>query len=84
MADDGIFVGLVTVDVPVEVFVGIKFDRFFTGHRVRISSTTLTNAARYGTDVDVTLNLSCDSDLATMLKSVESTRVVRTTVDWTG
>lgn len=33
-------------------------ERFFTGHRVRTSSTTLTNAARYGTDVDVTLNLS--------------------------
>jgi hypothetical protein len=73
--DEGIFVA------AVAVAVGIIFDRFLTGHRVRISSTTLTKAAKYGIDVGVTLNLSCDSDLATIFNRVERTRVVRTTVD---
>ena len=66
---------------PVALAGGTKFERLFIGHRVRISSTTLTKAVRYGIDVGVTLNLSCDSDFATMLSKVESTRVVRTTVD---
>jgi hypothetical protein len=73
-----------TVDVE-EVFVvdGTIIGRCLTGHRPRTSSTTLINAAKYGTDVRVTLNLSWDSDLATILRSVDKTRVVRTTVDWT-
>ena len=83
--DDG-FVPLVFDDVELVLDEALAkmTERFFTGHRVRTSSTTLTNAARYGTDVAVTLNLSCDSDLATTLSNVESTRVVRATVDWMG
>ena len=49
---------LFVFDDAVAVVVGMICERLLIGHRVRTSSTTLTNAARYGIDVGVTLNLS--------------------------